>query len=101
MALNGVAVSTERHTLAQHEELLKHLDRASLEDLIEIKLERILKDLPLNNVDNLHELIMPRLERPLLRMIMGRTQGNQLKAAAALGMNRNTLRKKLNLLKIK
>jgi two-component system nitrogen regulation response regulator GlnG len=46
------------------------------------------------------ELIYPRalaaFERPLLQAVMKMAKGNQLKAAALLGINRNTLRKKLS-----
>lgn len=48
----------------------------------------------------LHERVMSEVERPLLRMTLERTDGNQKKAAEVLGMNRNTLRKKLTQLKI-
>jgi len=38
---------------------------------------------------------LARVERPLLETVLARTGGNQLRAAALLGINRNTLRKKL------
>ena len=43
----------------------------------------------------LHELVLQAVERPLLRFAMQRTSGNQSAAAELLGINRNTLRKKL------
>ncbi len=39
--------------------------------------------------------VLARVERPLLEAVLERTGGNQLRAAALLGINRNTLRKKL------
>ena len=42
-----------------------------------------------------YEQVLSHIERPLLEEVLARTAGNQLKAAAMLGINRNTLRKKL------
>ena len=39
--------------------------------------------------------MIAEVERPLLRLALSATRGNQIKAAAMLGLNRNTLRKKL------
>jgi two-component system nitrogen regulation response regulator GlnG len=43
----------------------------------------------------LFHTVLERVERPLLESVLARTGGNQLRAAALLGINRNTLRKKL------
>jgi len=43
----------------------------------------------------LHEMVLQAVERPLLKFAMDRTSGNQSAAAELLGINRNTLRKKL------
>jgi two-component system nitrogen regulation response regulator GlnG len=40
--------------------------------------------------------ILPRVERALLETVLAQTKGNQIKAAALLGINRNTLRKKIS-----
>jgi two-component system nitrogen regulation response regulator GlnG len=45
--------------------------------------------------DKLYPKALAQLEIPLLQQIMRQVKGNQLKAAAILGINRNTLRKKL------
>ena len=46
------------------------------------------------------EEVMERVERPLIESVLLRTEGNQIRAAALLGINRNTLRKKIALLGI-
>ena len=38
---------------------------------------------------------LERVERPLLETVLSHTDGNQIRAAALLGINRNTLRKKI------
>jgi Fis family transcriptional regulator len=43
----------------------------------------------------LHEMVLQAAERPLLKFAIERTGGNQSAAAELLGINRNTLRKKL------
>jgi two-component system, NtrC family, nitrogen regulation response regulator GlnG len=46
----------------------------------------------------LYRSVMARVELPLLRQALELSGGNQLKAARLLGINRNTLRKRLRLL---
>jgi two-component system nitrogen regulation response regulator GlnG len=43
----------------------------------------------------LYNRVLPELERPLIVMTLKATSGNQFKAAEVLGLNRNTLRKKI------
>jgi two-component system nitrogen regulation response regulator GlnG len=50
------------------------------------------RDLP---PDGLYDRVLMEIERPLLRLTLAAVKGNQLKAAKLLGINRNTLRKKL------
>jgi len=45
---------------------------------------------------DVHREILERVERPLLEAALARTEGNQIRAAALLGINRNTLRKKIH-----
>ena len=45
--------------------------------------------------DGLHQRLLETVERPLLRATMVAVRGNQIRAAKLLGINRNTLRKKL------
>ncbi|MBL8700209.1 MAG: nitrogen regulation protein NR(I) [Alphaproteobacteria bacterium] len=48
----------------------------------------------------LHDRILREVERPLLSLTLAATRGNQIKAAQVLGINRNTLRKKIRELDI-
>ena len=49
----------------------------------------------------LYSRIINEVERPLISICLNATKGNQIKASKLLGLNRNTLRKKIKELKIK
>jgi two-component system, NtrC family, nitrogen regulation response regulator GlnG len=44
---------------------------------------------------DIYDRVIAEVERPLTRLTLAATRGNQIKAAAMLGLNRNTLRKKI------
>ena len=48
----------------------------------------------------LYKSILEAIEKPLIEHVLERTEGNQLKAARALGINRNTMRAKIKKLGI-
>ena len=68
---------------------------ASLEEIIERKMHDCVRGLRGHASANLHGLMVGLVEKPLLRAVMRETKGNQVRAAQLLGINRNTLRKKL------
>jgi two-component system nitrogen regulation response regulator GlnG len=68
---------------------------ASLEEIIERKMQECVRGLRGHASANLHALMVGLVEKPLLRAVMRETRGNQVRAAQLLGINRNTLRKKL------
>lgn len=58
-------------------------------------LERYFNDLNGEKVTGVYDMVLHEMERPLLEIVMRHTQGNQVRASLILGINRNTLRKKL------
>jgi two-component system nitrogen regulation response regulator GlnG len=68
---------------------------ASLEEVIERRLMECVRGLRERRSANLYDLVVGLVEKPLLRAVLRETGGNQLRAAQILGINRNTLRKKL------
>ena len=49
---------------------------------------------------DIYDRVIAEVERPLIQMTLAATRGNQIKAASMLGLNRNTLRKKIRDLEI-
>jgi two-component system nitrogen regulation response regulator GlnG len=47
------------------------------------------------DANDVYRTVLDRVEGPLLEAVLAHTGGNQVRAAALLGMNRNTLRKKI------
>jgi two-component system nitrogen regulation response regulator GlnG len=71
------------------------LEEMAFEDMVKAKLAGFLRRMDGYPVHDLYEKVVQRVERPLIELVLQHTGGNQLKAAEILGMNRNTLRKKL------
>ena len=57
--------------------------------------EETLELLADSSPSEVYHQVMERIERPLLETVLQHTAGNQLRAASLLGINRNTLRKKI------
>ena len=76
------------------------MDEIALEDIIRKKLDSFLSKWDGYEVDDLHDAIIRRVEKPLLELVLERTKGNQIRASKMLGINRNTLHKKIKELKI-
>lgn len=66
-----------------------------LDAVVVMKLDRYFEQLQGRDPHPLYELVMHAVERPLLLYAMGMCKNNQCAAAKLLGINRNTLRKKL------
>ena len=71
-----------------------------LEDYIEFKLGEFVKGMKSSSAKNLHHMLISAVERPLITLALKETNGNQIQAAHLLGVNRNTLRKKITELRI-
>lgn len=72
----------------------------SIEEHVVACLRELFEGAPPPGPRNLYAWLMKRVERPLLEFALERTGGNQLRAAALLGINRNTLHKKMSQLEI-
>ena len=77
-----------------------HSQDESLEAVVTRKLENSLIQMNLQEMNNLYEMVLHQIERPLINSVLKKTRGNQIRAAEVLGINRNTLRKKIKILDI-
>jgi Fis family transcriptional regulator len=64
-------------------------------------LERYFKDLDGERPRSIYDMVLKNVEKPMLELVLHQAEGNQTIAAKMLGINRNTLRKKIEQHKIK
>jgi Fis family transcriptional regulator, factor for inversion stimulation protein len=80
-----------------------NLQQVSLEKLVKSKLEVLFQQQKEAQVElnGLYNVIIEQVEKPLLELALRAYNGNQVKTAQMLGINRNTLKKKIDNYKIK
>lgn len=69
-------------------------------DLLKIKVIELEDSLYKEKRGELYRAVLAVVEKPLIEHALERTEGNQLKAARILGINRNTIRSKIRKLAI-
>jgi Fis family transcriptional regulator len=67
----------------------------AIDTCVRDNLETYFRDLDGEEPHSMHEMLVKLVEKPLFEVVMREAQGNQSKAAEWLGINRNTLRRKL------
>ncbi|MBN8535664.1 MAG: site-specific DNA inversion stimulation factor [Deltaproteobacteria bacterium] len=80
-----------------------NLQSVSLEKLVKSKLEVLFQQQKEAQVElnGLYNVVLEQVEKPLLELALKAYNGNQVKTAQMLGINRNTLKKKIDNYKIK
>ena len=71
------------------------MSKKTIQDFIKDNLEGYFHDLRGAEPHAVYDMVVSAVERPMLEVVMHRAEGNQSKAAEWLGINRNTLRRKL------
>ncbi len=72
-----------------------------LADAVKRSLERYFKDMDGEKPTSIYDMVLKNIEKPMIETVLGRAAGNQSLAAEMLGINRATLRKKMQQLRIK
>ncbi|MFZ2986353.1 Fis family transcriptional regulator [Ideonella sp.] len=71
------------------------MSKKTIEECVRETLDQYFKDLHGAEPHSLHDMVIRTVEKPMLDVVMQQAEGNQSKAAEWLGINRNTLRRKL------
>ena len=71
------------------------MSKKQIEECIRVSLDGYFKDLRGTEPDRMYDMMVRVVEKPLLEVVMQQAAQNQSRAAEWLGLNRNTLRKKL------
>jgi Fis family transcriptional regulator, factor for inversion stimulation protein len=67
----------------------------TIDEAVAQNLERYFRDLEGESPSAVYEMVIRAVEKPMLEIVMKQAKGNQCQASDMLGINRNTLRKKL------
>ena len=67
----------------------------NIEQIVRESLEGYFRDLGGEKPNSMYDMVVRLVEKPLLEVVMHQADHNQSRAAEWLGLNRNTLRKKL------
>ena len=71
------------------------MSKTTIEQCVRDSLQTYFQDLEGEVPDRVYEMVVRMVERPMLEVVMNHADNNQSRAAEWLGLNRNTLRKKL------
>ncbi len=74
---------------------------SEISESVRKSLERYFKDLDGEKPRSIYDMVLKNVEKPMLEAVLDKADGNQTIAAEMLGINRNTLRKKIQQHKIK
>jgi two-component system nitrogen regulation response regulator GlnG len=95
-AIKRALVLASTNVLSPHDfDFLKGSAATEGESLVELVEREVKEALADTEAREIHRTMLESVERPLLATVLAHTEGNQIRASALLGINRNTLRKKI------
>jgi len=71
------------------------MNESPLQACVRSAVDTYFRDLDGATPHGMHQMVLDAVEKPLLAQVLARAEGNQSRAAEWLGLNRNTLRRKL------
>ena len=102
-ALNEAGYCIKKTQRQNQIEIIEVEGKGQTEDkklLLEQAIEELENFFISSNESQLYKFILAQVEKPLIENVLDKTEGNQLKAAKILGINRNTLHSKIKKLGI-
>ena len=90
MTIADIQESTQKR-----KELHRDIGRIPLAKHVRTAMDIYFQDLDGDLPNDLYRMVLQEIEKPLLESVMRQVRGNQSRAAEVLGLNRSTLRKKL------
>jgi Fis family transcriptional regulator len=70
-------------------------ERHTIDVWVQTNLYDFVRKMVQANASGIRKIVLDRVEAPLIEMVLKEVGGNQIKASQLLGINRNTLRKKI------
>jgi len=99
--IKRAAILSNDRVISKKDLLLEDVGSCSITEFLEEKLKHYLKEMTKLENCKLYDTVLSEVERSLISLVMKETEGNQLRAAKTLGINRNTLRAKIKEYKIR
>ena len=97
LSSDKITISDVQDQLKNSFEINENDENLTLENLIEKRINKLLSSFNNKSINmNIYDEFIRTLEKPLIENILNYTRGNQIKASSILGLNRNTLRKKIS-----
>lgn len=100
-AIKRACVLSNGALIEKRDLLLEDASSYSITEFLQDKLKRYLKEMTKLENSNLYEAVVSEVEKALIKIVLDETDGNQLRAAKTLGINRNTMRAKIKEYRIK
>ncbi|GIX29442.1 helix-turn-helix domain-containing protein [Pelomicrobium sp. G1] len=77
------------------------INENEIDRIVRRAIERYFKDLDGEKPCGIYDMVIRCVEKPLIETVLRHSEGNQTRAAEFLGLNRNTLRKKMKAYRLK
>ncbi len=94
---NKITISDVKDQLNNSFDVIDNEESITLENLLDKRINKVISSISEDALEmNVYDEFIKTIEKPLIENVLTYTRGNQIKASSILGLNRNTLRKKIS-----